>query len=102
MLIIQAAGAYIAAYLLAAWLTDGTAAGIWLRAAGPLLPALAAVAVIVGRRNDWKGAQSVFWTTMAAGLAIWSVGHIGFVRANLVSGALPNWLDWHTTFSLVG
>ena len=102
MIIIQAAGAYIAAYLLAARLTDGTGAWIWLRAAGPLLPALAAVAVIVWRRAAWKGAQSVFWTTMAAGLAIWSVGHLGFVRANLVLGELPNWLDWHTMFSLVG
>ena len=102
MIIIQAAGAYIAAYLLAAWLTDGTVAWLWLRAAGPLLPALGAVAMILWRRADWQGAQSVFWTTMAAGLSIWCVGHIGFVKANLVSGALPNWLDWHTTFSLVG
>ncbi len=102
MIIIQAAGAYIAAYLLAAWLADGTAASLWVRAAGPLLPALAAIAMIIRRRGDWQGAQSVFWTTMAAGLAIWCVGHVGFVRANLVSGELPDWLDWHTTFSLVG
>jgi len=74
----------------------------WLRATGPLLPALAAVGVIVWRRADWEGSQAVFWTAIAAGLSIWSVGHIGFVRENLVSGTAPDWLDWHTTFSLVG
>ncbi|MBA3950179.1 MAG: PAS domain S-box protein, partial [Acidobacteria bacterium] len=102
MRMLQAGGAYIAAYLLAAWLSDGTGAVVWVRGLGPLLPALGAVAMIVWRRHDWQGAQSVFWTTIAAGLAIWSVGHMGFVRANLTSGVLPNWLDWHTTFSLVG
>jgi len=102
MQVIQAAAVYTAVYLLASWLADGTAAGVWVRAAGPLLPALAAVAVIARRRADWQGAQSVFWTVVATGLAIWSVGHIGFVRANLLQGTIPDWLDWHTTFSLVG
>ncbi|MEX2273242.1 MAG: response regulator [Vicinamibacterales bacterium] len=101
-MVIQAAAVYIAVYLLAAWLADGTRAVFWIRAAGPLLPALAAIAVIAGRRTDWQGAQSVFWTVIGAGLAIWSVGHIGFVEANLFTGTLPHWLDWHTTFSLVG
>ena len=102
MRVIQAAGVYAAIYLLAAGLATGSPAIVWIRAAGPLLPALAAIAMIVWRRNDWQGAQSVFWTVIAAGLAIWSIGHIGFVRANLVHGTLPDWLDWHTTFSLVG
>ena len=60
------------------------------------------MAVIVWRRADWDGSQAVFWTTIAAGLSIWSVGHVGFVRENLLTGTAPDWLDWHTTFSLVG
>lgn len=102
MVVIQAAGVYAAVYLLASWLADGTPAVLWIRAAGPLLPALAAIAVIVRRRHDWQGAQSVFWFVMATGLTIWSIGHVGFVRANMITGTLPDWLDWHTTFSLVG
>ncbi len=102
MLVIQAAGAYTAVYLLATWLAGDTPAAFWIRSAGPLLPALAAIAVIVLRRADWQGAQSVFWTVIAAGLTIWSIGHVGFVHANMAHGTLPDWLDWHTTFSLVG
>jgi PAS domain S-box-containing protein len=102
MAVIKAAGVYTAVYLLASWLADGTAAGLWMRGAGPLLPALAAVAVIARRRSDWQGAHSVFWAVIATGLAIWSVGHVGFVRASLVPGAPRDWIDWHTTVSLVG
>ena len=102
MVVLQAAGVYTAVYLLAAWLADGTPAVVWIRGAGPLVPALAAIAVIVARRRDWQGAHSVFWAVIAAGLTIWSIGHIGFVRDTLVHGGLPDWLDWHTTFSLVG
>ncbi|HUF22919.1 MAG TPA: ATP-binding protein [Vicinamibacterales bacterium] len=102
MRVIQAAGAYIAVYLLAAWLGDGTRAAIWIDALGPLLPALAAMGIIVARRHDWDGAHAVFWGVIAAGLVIWSIGQVGFVRANLLTGTRPSWLDWHTTFSLVG
>ena len=105
MLVIQAAGIYTAVYLLAAWLAAGSPALLWIRAAGPLLPALVVIGIIVYRRADWQGAQSVFWAVIAAGLTIWSIGHIGFVRANLFGQTVPtvpDWLDWHTTFSLVG
>ncbi|MDQ3068238.1 MAG: response regulator [Acidobacteriota bacterium] len=102
MRVIQAAAAYIVVYLAAAALAGETAAGTWLRAIGPLIPAIAAVAMIARRRAEWQGAQAVFWMVIAAGLTLWSVGHVGFVYSNLASGSLPQWLDWHTSFSLVG
>ena len=102
MVVLQAAGIYTAVYLLAAWLSEGLPAAVWLRSIGPLLPALAVIAVIVARRSEWQGAQSVFWAVIAAGMTIWSIGHIGFIRANGLAGTAPDWLDWHTMFSLVG
>lgn len=102
MLILRSAGVYIVGYLLAAWLAEGTRAAVWIDALGPFLPALLVIGVIVRRRHDWQGAHAVFWATIGAGLTIWSVGHAGFVRENLITGTTPSWLDWHTTFSLVG
>src|SRR5690606_4835030 len=102
MIIVQAAVGYAIAYLLAAWVIGDGPGGFWLRAIGPLLPALIAVGVILVRREAWQGAQAVFWTAIAAGLTIWSIGHVGFVRESLAGGTLPNWLAWHTTFSLIG
>ena len=102
MRVIQVAAVYIAVYLLASSLASGSRASVWIDALGPLLPAVAAITVIVRRRRDWDGAHLVFWTVIAGGLSLWSIGHIGFVRANMLTGTAPSWLDWHTTFSLVG
>jgi len=102
MRVLLGAAVYTLTYLLATWLAQGTAAAVWIRAAGPLVPALIAIAAIARRRGDWQGAQSVFWAVIAGGFTIWSVAHVAFVQANLLKGTQPDWLDWHTTFSLVG
>jgi PAS domain S-box-containing protein len=63
--------------------------------------ALLVVAAVLRRRHERAGCQRLFWDTLAIGLALWSIGQIGFAVDDLVLGA-PSWLRWHTLFSLCG
>jgi PAS domain S-box-containing protein len=70
-------------------------------AAGLLLPAALVTAVIVKRRHEWAGCQRLFWDTIAIGMILWCIGHIGWAYGEIVLKR-PSWLQWHTMFSLCG
>lgn len=70
-------------------------------AVGLLLPAAAVVVVIFRRRRQWAGCQRLFWDTIAIGMVLWCVGHVGWAFGELVLKR-PSWLQWHTLFSLCG
>jgi two-component system NtrC family sensor kinase len=57
--------------------------------------------VIVRRRQDWRGAQRLFWDTFLLGLVLWLIGHAGWVFTQQVLQR-PGWVQWHTIFSLCG
>jgi PAS domain S-box-containing protein len=70
-------------------------------AAGLLLPASAVVAVVLRRRREWAGCQRLFWDTIAIGMLLWSIGHVGWAFSEIVFRE-SSWLQWHTLFSLCG
>ncbi len=70
-------------------------------AAGLLLPAASVAAVIYARRREWSGCQRLFWDTIAIGMILWCIGHIGWAFGEIVLRR-PSWLQWHTLFSLCG
>ena len=70
-------------------------------AIGLLLPPLAVVVVILRRRRDWAGRQRLFWDTIAIGMVLWCIGHVGWAFGEIVLKR-PSWLQWHTLFSLCG
>ncbi len=70
-------------------------------AVGLLLPAGAVVVAIVRRRREWAGCQRLFWDTIAIGMILWSIGHVGWAFGEIVLRR-PTWLQWHTLFSLCG
>ena len=70
-------------------------------AIGLLLPALSVVIVILKRRRQWAGCQRLFWDTIAIGMVLWCIGHVGWAFGELVLKR-PSWLQWHTLFSLCG
>ena len=68
---------------------------------GLLIPPLAVCAVIVRRRRLWRGCHRLFWDTVAIGVGLWIVGHLGWTFEDLVLKR-QSWLQWHTVFSLCG
>jgi two-component system NtrC family sensor kinase len=68
---------------------------------GLLIPPLAVLAAILRRRREWRGCQRLFWDTVAIGLGLWIVGHLGWTFEDLVLKR-QSWLQWHTVFSLCG
>lgn len=68
---------------------------------GLLIPPLAVLAAILHRRRVWRGCQRLFWDTVAIGLGLWIVGHLGWTFEDLVLKQ-QSWLQWHTVFSLCG
>jgi hypothetical protein len=59
-------------------------------AIGLLLPAAAIVIVILKRRRHWAGCQRLFWDTIAIGMVLWSIGHIGWAFGEVVLKR-PSW-----------
>ncbi|HEV3484069.1 MAG TPA: hypothetical protein VG106_01580, partial [Vicinamibacterales bacterium] len=45
---------------------------------GLRLPPLALCAIVLYRRRSWRGCQHLFRDTIAIGLALWVVGHLGW------------------------
>ena len=68
---------------------------------GLLIPPLAVCAVILRRRRLWRGCHRLFWDTVAIGIGLWIVGHLGWTFEDLVLKR-QSWLQWHTVFSLCG
>ena len=65
-----------------------------------LLLAGSVCAVVVRRRREWQGTQRMFWGAIAAGMAMWCIGEIGFTISGLTGHR--SWVQWHTMFSLCG
>jgi PAS domain S-box-containing protein len=65
-----------------------------------LLLAGSVCAVVLRRRREWEGTQRLFWDAIAAGLAMWGIGEIGFTISTLTGHR--SWVQWHTMFSLCG
>jgi hypothetical protein len=59
------------------------------------------VLIIRRRRREWAGCQRLFWNTIAIGISLWVVGHLGWAFGEIVLRD-PSWLRWHTLFSLCG
>ena len=68
---------------------------------GLLLPAAAVVVTVLRRRREWAGCQRLFWDSIAIGVVLWCIGHVGWAFEEIVLKQ-PSWLQWHTLFSLCG
>ena len=68
---------------------------------GLLVPAATVSIVVLRRRRQWAGCQRVFWDTIAIGMVLWCIGHVGWAFGEIVLRR-PSWLQWHTLFSLCG
>src|SRR3989442_4254381 len=59
-----------------------------------LIPPIAPIIVMLSRRGDWRGRQSVFWAAIGAWPMLWLIGQIGWGGDEVVrAGALP-WVKW--------
>jgi PAS domain S-box-containing protein len=94
--------AYVALYIGAGWtLADSPFARSVFGTIGLLIPPGLVVALVLRRRRDWAGCQRLFWDTVAIGMGLWFIGHIGWAFDDIVRQQ-PSWLQWHTLFSLCG
>jgi PAS domain S-box-containing protein len=93
--------AYLIAYVAIGKALSGlpTALSIY-GAIGLLLPAMSIAAVILRRRHEWAGCQRLFWDTIAIGIVLWCIGHVGWASGDVFGRS--SWLQWHTLFSLCG
>jgi PAS domain S-box-containing protein len=93
---------YSTAYVFVGWqLRDHPSLLSWFRAAALLVPPMAGMAVIVARRQTWRGCQWLFWATIAVGLAMSAVGLTGWAADELISQR-DTWLAWPAVFALFG
>jgi PAS domain S-box-containing protein len=67
-----------------------------------LVPPLIGITVIVRNRQRWAGCQWLFWATIGLGLAVASVGHLGWMLDELLLNRQSSWLGWHAVFILFG
>jgi PAS domain S-box-containing protein len=92
---------YAAVYLGVAALLGGHPLARMLVANALLMTLAGAVClVVVRRRRQWEGTQRLFWDAFAGGLALWSIGEIGYTAGALTGQR--SWVEWHTMFSLCG
>ncbi len=66
-----------------------------------LTPPIAGCVVILRRRRHWAGCQRLFWDLFGIGLALWTIGHLGWAFEQMTLRR-QSWLQWHTLFSLCG
>ena len=79
---------------------DGLALALFGNAA-VLCSASLVIWTILRRRREWVGSQRLFWDTIAVGMGVWIVGHLGWAYEYIFKSN-PTWLEWHTVFSLSG
>jgi PAS domain S-box-containing protein len=93
---------YILIYAAVGWLIRDHPLGLSVFGdIGLLIPPVAVCAVILRRRHGWRGCQRLFWDTVAIGIGLWMVGHLGWTFEDLFLKR-QSWLQWHTVFSLCG
>ena len=59
-----------------------------------LLPPLAPIAVLIGRRGAWRGRQAVFWGAIFAWAAVWLSGQLVWASDELLRATLLPWFKW--------
>jgi PAS domain S-box-containing protein len=87
---------------LVAALGDRTSARLLVGNAALLLPPIVPLAVILWRRDDWRGRQAVFFGTIAAWAALWLIGQIAWAFDEVVRSAPLPWFKWHIILQLSG
>jgi PAS domain S-box-containing protein len=93
---------YIVGYIAIGWLLRDHALALSIFGdIGLLIPPLGVCAAILRRRSTWRGCHRLFWDTVAIGIALWIIGHLGWAFEDLVLKR-QSWLRWHTVFSLCG
>jgi len=93
---------YLLVYVVAGWALRAHPLALSLFGNVAVIVSASLVIVTVARRRrDWSGAQRLFWSTFAVGMAVWLIGHVGWAWGELVDKH-PSWLEWHTIFSLCG
>jgi len=93
---------YILVYAAIGWLLRGQPFALSVFGdIGLLIPPVAVCTVILRRRHAWRGCQRLFWDTVAIGIGLWIVGHLGWTFEDLFLKR-QSWLQWHTVFSLCG
>ncbi|MDP6605211.1 MAG: response regulator [Dehalococcoidia bacterium] len=103
MLWLAAGAAYSLVYLTVGWLLrDLPAALLWFRCGTLLVPPLLGIGVIAHRRREWSGCHWLFWATIAFGLAVSSIGLIGWTLDEFLLARETSWLGWHAVFALFG
>ena len=96
------AAGYVVVYAVLGWALSGQPALRSVMAAVALIiPPAALFVVVLRRRREWQGAQRLFWDAFAIGMALWIVGHLGWVTDAVLRNQ-ASWLRWHTIFSLSG
>jgi PAS domain S-box-containing protein len=92
---------YVAIYLGAGAALDGHPLARMAVANSLLLGLTGSICgIVIWRRRDWEGTHRLFWAAMAAGMAMWFIGQVGFTVNSLRAGR--SWVQWHTMFSLCG
>src|SRR3954468_14813125 len=59
-----------------------------------LLPPLAPIAVLIGRRGAWRGRQAVFWGAIFAWAVVWLSGQLVWASDELLRASLLPWFKW--------
>ena len=94
--------AYAALYVAAGWaLQDHPFARSLFGTVGLLLLPAGVIGIILRRRRGWAGCERLFWDTVAIGMGLWFIGHVGWAFDEIVRQK-TSWLRWHTLFSLCG
>ena len=94
---------YSLAYLIVGWLLrDSPHLLVWFRVAALLVAPISGIVVIVRRRHEWTGCHWLFWATLCLGLAMSSIGLVGWTVEELLVDHQVSWLGWHTVFALFG
>jgi PAS domain S-box-containing protein len=94
---------YSLAYLIAGWALRGHAQILpWFRMVALLVPAMSGVVIVVRRRHLWTGCHWLFWTTIALGWVLSSLGLVGWTVDEWLLGRETSWLGWHAVFALFG
>ena len=92
--------AYVVIYAAGGWLLRAHPLALSIFAAFSLLfPPVATCGLILRRRRNWSGCHRLFWDAFAVGLALWVIGHLGWIYETYVRNE-PSWVQWHTLFSL--
>ena len=74
----------------------------WFRAMAFVTPPGLAVSAIAARRNDWRGCQGVFWSTVGIGLTVSTIGFLGWTLDGFLLQRDPSPLEWHAVLALFG